>query len=251
MPGTPASAAYTDEAYAMTKKGQAETALGAGLVFSAIGGLFGTAVLIVVGAGARRVRAEVQLVRVLLAGAAGADLRGLHHVRAAAEGLRVAAARPAGRLRRPRQSGGLSALHVRQHRADGRHRHDPADDRHVRDLGDHPLRGRHRPAAQDRRPADRQRVQGHVGADEEVPAADPARQRARHAGRRAAGRGRRHRGVDVLRDQQEVLEGAGEVRHRPRRGHRRDRARPTTARWPARGSRRWCSAFPATRSPRS
>jgi putative tricarboxylic transport membrane protein len=47
MPGTPASAAYTDEAYAMTKKGQAETALGAGLVFSAIGGLFGTAVLIV------------------------------------------------------------------------------------------------------------------------------------------------------------------------------------------------------------
>jgi putative tricarboxylic transport membrane protein len=46
MPGTPASAAYTDEAYAMTNKGQAEVALGAGLVFSAIGGLFGTAVLI-------------------------------------------------------------------------------------------------------------------------------------------------------------------------------------------------------------
>ena len=45
MPGTPASAAYTDEAYSMTRKGQAETALGAGLVFSAIGGLFGTAVL--------------------------------------------------------------------------------------------------------------------------------------------------------------------------------------------------------------
>ena len=47
MPGTPASAAYTDEAYAMARKGQAELALGAGLVFSAIGGLFGTAVLIV------------------------------------------------------------------------------------------------------------------------------------------------------------------------------------------------------------
>ncbi len=46
IPGTPASAAYTDEAYAMTKKGQAEVALGAGLVFSAIGGLFGTAVMI-------------------------------------------------------------------------------------------------------------------------------------------------------------------------------------------------------------
>ncbi len=47
IPGTPASAAYTDEAYAMTRKGQAEMALGAGLVFSAVGGLFGTAVLIV------------------------------------------------------------------------------------------------------------------------------------------------------------------------------------------------------------
>src|SRR2546428_2699600 len=47
MPGTPASAAYTDEAYAMTKKGQGEVALGAGLVFSVIGGLLGTPGLIV------------------------------------------------------------------------------------------------------------------------------------------------------------------------------------------------------------
>ncbi len=47
MPGTPASAAYTDESYAMTRKGHADAALGAGLVFSAIGGLFGTMVLIV------------------------------------------------------------------------------------------------------------------------------------------------------------------------------------------------------------
>jgi len=46
MPGTPASAAYTDEAYAMTKKGYGEVALGASLVFSVVGGLFGTAVLI-------------------------------------------------------------------------------------------------------------------------------------------------------------------------------------------------------------
>ena len=42
IPGTPASAAYTDEAYAMTRKGQAELALGAGLWFSAIGGIVGT-----------------------------------------------------------------------------------------------------------------------------------------------------------------------------------------------------------------
>ena len=46
MPGTPASAAYTDEAYRMTRKGQAELVLGAGLVFSAMGGLLGTLVLV-------------------------------------------------------------------------------------------------------------------------------------------------------------------------------------------------------------
>jgi putative tricarboxylic transport membrane protein len=47
MPGTPASAAYADEAYNLTRKGQAELALGAGLVFSVLGGIFGVAVLIV------------------------------------------------------------------------------------------------------------------------------------------------------------------------------------------------------------
>ena len=47
MPGTPASAAYTDEAFNLTRKGQAELALGAGLVFSVLGGIFGVVVLIV------------------------------------------------------------------------------------------------------------------------------------------------------------------------------------------------------------
>ena len=46
IPGTPASAAYCAEAYAMTLKGEAETVLGAGLVFSVIGGLLGTLVLV-------------------------------------------------------------------------------------------------------------------------------------------------------------------------------------------------------------
>ena len=45
IPGTPASAAYCDEAYAMTRKGQVETALGISLVCSAIGGVMGSAVL--------------------------------------------------------------------------------------------------------------------------------------------------------------------------------------------------------------
>jgi putative tricarboxylic transport membrane protein len=47
IPGTPASAAYTDEAYALTRKGQPELALGAGLWFSALGGIAGTLSLIV------------------------------------------------------------------------------------------------------------------------------------------------------------------------------------------------------------
>jgi putative tricarboxylic transport membrane protein len=46
IPGTPASAAYTDEAYAMTRKGEAETALGICLWFSALGGIAGTLSLI-------------------------------------------------------------------------------------------------------------------------------------------------------------------------------------------------------------
>jgi putative tricarboxylic transport membrane protein len=45
IPGTPASAAYVEDAYRLTQQGQAELALGASLVTSAIGGLFGAAVL--------------------------------------------------------------------------------------------------------------------------------------------------------------------------------------------------------------
>jgi TctA family transporter len=47
IPGTPASAAYTDESYAMTRKGQPELALGIGLWFSALGGIVGTLALMV------------------------------------------------------------------------------------------------------------------------------------------------------------------------------------------------------------
>ncbi len=45
IPGTPASAAYVEDAYRLTRKGQAERALGAGLVFSVIGGLVGSVIL--------------------------------------------------------------------------------------------------------------------------------------------------------------------------------------------------------------
>ncbi|WP_424926972.1 tripartite tricarboxylate transporter permease [Amaricoccus tamworthensis] len=46
IPGTPASAAYTDEAFALTRKGKAELALGTGLASAVVGGLFGTLVLV-------------------------------------------------------------------------------------------------------------------------------------------------------------------------------------------------------------
>ncbi|MDO9500190.1 tripartite tricarboxylate transporter permease [Falsiroseomonas sp.] len=46
MPGTPASAAYADESYAMTQKGQLNLCMGVNLVFSVGGGLIGVAVLI-------------------------------------------------------------------------------------------------------------------------------------------------------------------------------------------------------------
>ena len=47
IPGTPASAAYTDESYEMSKKGQLDLNLGVNLVFSVLGGLVGVVILIV------------------------------------------------------------------------------------------------------------------------------------------------------------------------------------------------------------
>lgn len=47
IPGTPASAAYVDDSYRMTRDGRGPEALGALLVFSVVGGVFGTIVLIV------------------------------------------------------------------------------------------------------------------------------------------------------------------------------------------------------------
>lgn len=45
IPGTPASAAYCDEAYALTQKGKAELALGTSLVCAVIGGVIGSIIL--------------------------------------------------------------------------------------------------------------------------------------------------------------------------------------------------------------
>ena len=99
IPGTPASAAYTDEAYAMTRKGQAELALGAGP------GVLGDRRAVRHRgadrrrAGAGRGGAEVLVVRVLLAGACS-GCRGAVFIGSSStlKAMVVAAARAAGRL---------------------------------------------------------------------------------------------------------------------------------------------------------
>lgn len=47
MPGTPASAAYVDDAYQLTRRGEGAHVIAANAAFSAIGGIFGTIVLII------------------------------------------------------------------------------------------------------------------------------------------------------------------------------------------------------------
>jgi TctA family transporter len=49
IPGTPASAAYADDAFKLAKQGHADLALGVALLFSVVGGLFGALVLMLLG----------------------------------------------------------------------------------------------------------------------------------------------------------------------------------------------------------
>lgn len=49
IPGTPASAAYADDAYALARRGESDRALGAALWFSVTGGLFGAIMLMLLG----------------------------------------------------------------------------------------------------------------------------------------------------------------------------------------------------------
>lgn len=46
IPGTPASAAYADDLYALARRGEYHRAMGTSVMFSAVGGLFGVAMLI-------------------------------------------------------------------------------------------------------------------------------------------------------------------------------------------------------------
>jgi TctA family transporter len=114
MPGTPASAAYTDEAYAMTKKGMAETALGAGLVFSAVGGLFGTAVLMVAAPTLAEFALNFSSFEYFWLVLMGLTCAVFISTDQPLKGLVTLFLGLADRRRRPQQPGRLPALHVRQ-----------------------------------------------------------------------------------------------------------------------------------------
>ncbi|MGI6459272.1 MAG: tripartite tricarboxylate transporter permease [Candidatus Hydrogenedentales bacterium] len=62
IPGTPASAAYTNEAYRFTRRGQPSRALGVCLVFSVAGGLFGAFVLMGLGQQLARIATQFSAV---------------------------------------------------------------------------------------------------------------------------------------------------------------------------------------------
>ncbi len=165
IPGTPASAAYTDEAYAMTLKGQAETALGAGLWFSAVGGLFGTLVMIFMAPSLAEVAIKFSSFEYFWLVVLGPGERRLHRLLVGGEGADLAAARPARRLHRPGEPGRASALHLRRDRPALGRGADPDDGRHVRGVGDPALHGRHESAGPHPQGEARQRVHRHVDAD--------------------------------------------------------------------------------------
>ncbi len=221
IPGTPASAAYTDEAFAMTKKGRAELALGAGLVFSAIGGLFGTAVLIVAAPALADIAlrfSSFEYFWLVLLGLTCAvfitsdrPLKGLITLflglLVACVGLGNPAGHPRFTFGNSEMMGGIGFIPMMIGMF--------AVSEIIRFAVDT------RPPARARRREGRQHLRRPVGTREEVLASGAARQLTRHIGRRVAGRRRGYRGLDVVRRQQEIFEGASEVRHRSRRRHRR------------------------------
>ena len=135
IPGTPASAAYTDEAYAMTRKGEPELALGICVWFSAIGGIIGTLSLIALAPPLAEMALNFSTFEYFWLACPRADVRDHGGALQSGEGDRQHAARPAGLLHRHREPGRRAALHLRLHRSARRHRGDPGAGRRVRALG--------------------------------------------------------------------------------------------------------------------
>ena len=222
MPGTPASAAYTDEAYAMTKKGQGEIALGAGLVFSVIGGLFGTAVLILAAPALAEVAlkfSSFEYFWLVLLGllsavflAIGNPLKGvvslLLGLLVSSVGLDNPAGFPRFTFGNAELAGGLTLIPIMIGMF--------AVSEILRNVaGDRPAAGRWRR----RRSATSSAACGTLTKRYPLPILRGSVLGTAIGALPGAG-------ADIaawmsLRDVEEILEGAGEVRHRPRRGHRR------------------------------
>ena len=217
-------------------------------LFSALGGLFGTAVLILAAPYLAEVALKFSSFEYFWMALLGLTCAAFIGSGAPLKGCR----QPAHRAVRRRRSASNNPAGVPRFTF-GMHR--PARRRRLHRRHDRPVRGV-RGAAQRRR----------AGVPTSDGAADDDRQPVHRLGahgrrywrqqlrgnvigvahRRAAGRRRRHRRLGRLRRQQAVVAHPGEIRHRPCRGDHRDRPPPTIARWAAPGCRRWSSAFPAT-----
>ena len=151
IPGTPASAAYTDEAYAMTRKGQPSSRSASASVVLGARRDRGHAVADDPRPDARRDGAVVLDLRVFLARLPRPDVRDARRALLAGESDRQHAPRPPVLLRRDGESGRHAALHLRLDGPPRRHRGDPGARRRLRRLGGHASDGDAGPAALPRR----------------------------------------------------------------------------------------------------
>ena len=222
IPGTPASAAYADEAYAMTRKGEAELALGAGVWFSAVGGIAGTLSLMILAPPLAEIALSFSTFEYFWLAFLGLMCATLvarsSPVKAIASmfiGLLVACVgieNPGGV---PRFTFGLTDLF-------GGIEPIPAL------VGVFAVAQVMRAMLTPEPPPIPKRKFGSIMAGQwrltkNLSLADDAREHRRHHHRRAAGRRRRHGGLGLLRDVEEILQDAGKIRHRPCRGPGRGR----------------------------
>ena len=222
IPGTPASAAYADEAYAMTRKGEAELALGAGVWFSAVGGIAGTLSLMILAPPLAEIALSFSTFEYfwlaflgLMCATLVARSSPVKAIAAMLIGLLVACIgieNPGGV---PRFTFGFVDLF-------GGIEPIPAL------VGVFAVAQVMRAMLTPEPPPIPKRKFGSILAGQWLltklyKLADDAREHRRHHHRRAARRGRRHGGVGLLRDVEALLQGAGKVRHRPRRRPGRSR----------------------------
>ena len=219
IPGTPASAAYVDDAYILCRQGRLDLALGTNVTASAIGGIFGTIVLVVAApqlADWALNFSSYEYFWLALVGlscatlvSTGSPLKGLVSLclglAFAIVGLDVVTGQPRFTFGSMELMGGLSLVSTL--------------------IGAFAVSELLRKATTfDERlpkpPADRQRTAARPSpAALEISRRRSARQQHRHSDRCAARRRRRHRRLDILRRQQEVFEDARVVRSWQRRGY--------------------------------